>query len=96
MLKARAFAEAERLAASAINGAMKDPRLALAVIKEADPAPQAEISVSTDLSVEDVQGMSYSQLLAVAEKLGIDPSPPDPQPAPLEVTPESGSTAPDS
>jgi len=85
VLKARAFAEAERLAATAINGAFDDPRLALAIIKEADPAPQAEISVSAPLSVEDVNGMSMSQLFAVAERLGIE-TPPLPE--------SSGSTTP--
>ena len=71
-LKARVFAERERLAAVAVNGALDDPRLALRLIEVADPAPVAELSVSANLSVEDVESMSMSQLYAVAEKLGIE------------------------
>jgi len=50
---------------------------ALRLISEADPPVQASVEVSGDLSADAVNQMSYSQLLAVAENLGIDLTRPD-------------------
>lgn len=62
------MADAERLAAAAIDGAMKDGRLALQVIKEVDPSPQASISVSMPTSVEEVASLGLEELRALSEQ----------------------------
>ena len=57
----------------AVEGGLDDPRLALALIREVDPAPQAELSVTGPISAEDVSKLGTSDLYALAAKLGIEP-----------------------
>jgi hypothetical protein len=69
---------AERLASSTIGAAL-DPelpperraRLALDIIEAVDPAPRAELRLSTDLSPEAVDNLSWGELQAVAESHGL-------------------------
>jgi hypothetical protein len=74
-LKARAFADAERIAARAVNGALDDPRLALALIREVDPPAQVEVSLAMPQTMEEVERLSPMDLLALAAQLGMQPSP---------------------
>ena len=78
VLKAKAFAARERLADAAVQGALKDPRLALAVIREVDPPIEATVSVAMPATPEDVKGMSLRDLLALAKEHGIEPTQPLP------------------
>jgi hypothetical protein len=73
VLRARAMADSERLAAAAIDGALKNGALALKVIREVDPAPQASVSVSVPRTPEDVNALGLEELRAL---LGVDPSRP--------------------
>jgi hypothetical protein len=73
VLRARAMADSERLAAAAIDGALKNGALALKVIREVDPAPQASVSVSIPRTPEDVNALGLEELRAL---LGVDPSRP--------------------
>jgi hypothetical protein len=61
---------------AALDGAMKDWRLALQVIREVDPAPQATLSVSMPRSVEEVEKLGLAELRALAEHYGIERSEP--------------------
>jgi hypothetical protein len=55
---------------AALDGAMKDGRLALQVIREVDPAPQASLSVSMPTSVEEVEQLGLKELRALAQQHG--------------------------
>jgi hypothetical protein len=50
----------------------KAANLALRMIQQADPPTEATVEIKTELTNEDIQKMSYSELLATAERLGID------------------------
>jgi hypothetical protein len=50
--------------------------LALRVIDAVDPVSSSTLEVSADLSPEDIEKLSWSEALALAERLGIDVSSP--------------------
>jgi hypothetical protein len=54
----------------------KAANLAIKLISEADPPEQATLEISADLRPEDIEKLSWSEALALAERLGIDVSPP--------------------
>jgi hypothetical protein len=57
---------------------VKAAQLALGIIREADPPNQAVLEVGANLTVDAVQGMSFSELMRVAEAHGIEvPSAPE-------------------
>jgi hypothetical protein len=81
VLRARATVEAERLADRAVNGALSDKvddatgaKLAMALIDQVDPPVEASVEVKFPQSAEDVDKLSYRELLALADELGIRPS----------------------
>jgi len=43
----------------------------LDIVEAVDPAPKTELRLSTDLSPEAVENLSYAELLAVAEQHGL-------------------------
>jgi hypothetical protein len=49
----------------------------LKLIEQADPPSQTSLEISGPLSSEAIEGMPLSQLLVVAERLGIDLSRPE-------------------
>ena len=65
-----AFAERERVARAALDGALADPKLALRLIEVVDPPVQAELSVSIPTSVEEVGQLGLKELRALAEQYG--------------------------
>jgi hypothetical protein len=67
VLKAKAFAQRERLAEAALDGALKDGRLALRVIEAVDPPVEASVSVAVPDNEEAIRRLSWSELLALAE-----------------------------
>jgi hypothetical protein len=81
VLKAAVFAEAERVAAAALAGIDADSvtarsKAALALLDAVDPQPKAaELTISEDLDAEGIASMGLAQLRALAQQVGIDPSP---------------------
>jgi hypothetical protein len=57
--------------------------IAMRLIEQADPPSQTTLEVSGPLSTEAIEGMSLSQLLVVAERMGIDLT--RPETTPLEA-----------
>lgn len=90
ILRARANADAERLADAAVRDGLKNGALALKVIREVDPAPEVTVRAELPTSVEELEGLSLSQLMALAERHGINPSrpplPPASEPLPAAET----------
>lgn len=77
VLKAKAFAERERLAGRVVSAALADPKLALKLIDAVDPPVQATVSVGIPTDPAQIEGMKLSQLFALAGQLGIEvPAPP--------------------
>jgi hypothetical protein len=80
-LKAKANAEAERLAAAAFDAAMKDGSLALKLIREVDPPVAVELSARGELTPEIIKSLSSSELRALAgmvaehQSAGLESSP---------------------
>jgi hypothetical protein len=56
--------------------------IAIRLVETADPPSQAVLEVSADLTPEDVERLSYSELIRVAQAWGIGPS--DPSEAPVD------------
>jgi hypothetical protein len=78
VLREHVAREAEPLVRRAVGAALspmvaedKAAKLALDLIREADPPTQATVEISGDLAREQVNELSLSQLLAVAEANGI-------------------------
>jgi hypothetical protein len=85
VLKAAVFADAERVAAAALSGIdAENPatrsKAALALLDAVDPQPKAELVITEDLDAEGIAGMGLAQLRALAERVGLDPSPSSPLP----------------
>jgi hypothetical protein len=57
---------------AAVDGALKNGALALKVIREIDPAPQASVSVTIPRTPEEVDALSLQKLRAL---LGVDVQP---------------------
>ena len=82
VLKAAVFAEAERVASAALAGLEAEnptarSKAALALLDAVDPLPKAaELVITDDLDAEGVAQLGTADLLALAERMGIDPSPP--------------------
>jgi hypothetical protein len=76
------YADAERVAAAALAGLEADDpsrrsKAALALLDAVDPLPKAaELVISEDIDTEGVCRLGTADLLALAERMGIDPSPP--------------------
>jgi hypothetical protein len=62
-------------------------KLSLAIIREVDPPPQTTLEIGANLTVEDVNGMGFSELMAVAKQHGIEL--PSELSTPPELTPPS-------
>jgi hypothetical protein len=80
VLRAHVHRNAERLAGRALGAALspatddaKAAGIAIRLIETADPPSQATLEISADLTPEDVDKLSYSELLRVAEAWGITP-----------------------
>jgi hypothetical protein len=90
-----AYVEREAIARRVV-GAITDPdvpsaqaaRLALDLIDQVEPPVQATLSTPLDLDPEGVASLSVSQLLSVAQGMGLDPSPALPM-GELEASSES-------
>jgi hypothetical protein len=99
-LQAMAMVESKRLARTAIDAAL-DPSadpiraggLALRVIEAVDPRSETTLELRTDLSPEDVDRLSYSELIRVAEAWNIGA--PDPSEAPPAGLPRPATTPPE-
>jgi hypothetical protein len=70
-----------RAVGAALNPETEDAKaagIAIRLIEQADPPSQATVEVSGPVSVEDIKGWSFSQLIAYADAHGIDYTrPPD-------------------
>jgi hypothetical protein len=82
-LKAATLIHAERIAGRAVSAVLDesaDPikagSLALRLIETVDPPSQAVLELDASLRPEDVQKLSYSELIRVAEAFGITASDP--------------------
>jgi len=80
VLRAAVFAEAERVAAAALAGLEAEnltarSKAALALLDAVDPPVSAELSVDLPSDPSGVSSMGLEQLRALAERVGIDPSP---------------------
>jgi hypothetical protein len=53
--------------------------IALSIIREAEPRDSATLEIAGELTRESIDQMSFSELLRLAESLGIDPSATPPQ-----------------
>jgi hypothetical protein len=79
VLRAHVDRNAERLVGTAVNAAL-DPKsdplkaanLAIRLISEADPPAQATMEVRAELTPEDVEKLSWSEALALAQQLGLE------------------------
>ena len=81
MLRARVWAARERVASAALAGLDSESpsarsRSALALLDAVEPQPKAALSLPLPSNPEGVEGMGLAELRAVAERLGLDPSPP--------------------
>ena len=82
LLKAAVFVERERVVSAALAGLDAErPEVAAAhalkLLDAVDPLPKAaELSITADLDAEGVAQLGTADLLALAERMGIDPSPP--------------------
>jgi hypothetical protein len=100
VLRAHVHREAARLASTAVSAALDpsvDPlragSLAIKLIETADPPAQASLELTTDLTPEQVDRLSYSELLRVAEAWNLDTS--DPSEAPAAGLPGPATTPPE-
>lgn len=75
LLKAKVYAQRERIVDTAIEGALKDGRLAMRVIDAVDPPIQATFTGDVELSEESVARMPLSELMTLASSLGIQTPP---------------------
>jgi hypothetical protein len=78
VLRARVDRNAERLVGTALNGALssevpaeKAARLALELIREADPPVQASVEIEK-LTSEDIQKLSLNEAMAIARQIGLE------------------------
>jgi len=84
LLKARAFVEQERVVDAAFAG-LDDPSpskrasSALALLNAVEPQPKAALQVDVPTDPDGVSALGLSQLRALAEQVGLDPSPPQGQ-----------------
>jgi hypothetical protein len=89
LLRARVFAERERVVAAAVDGAKRDGALALKLINAVDPPLEASVSVAFPTSAEQVEQLSLSELRALAEQYGISRERAEHQPIGLELNAQS-------
>lgn len=82
VLRAHAYVEAERIAARVVDAVLDEnvapavaARLGLDLIDTVDPQATMTASVTAPSTPEGVAELSLSQLLAVGQSMGIDPSP---------------------
>jgi hypothetical protein len=85
-LTAAAIVHGERLAGRAVSAALnpetddaKAAGIALSIIREAEPRDSATLEIAGEVTPESIDQMSFSELLRLAESLGIDPSATPPQ-----------------
>jgi hypothetical protein len=84
LLKAATFAERERIVGAALAG-LDDPSpsrrtsAALALLNAVEPQPKAALQVDIPTDPDGVSALGLSQLRALAEQVGLDPSPPQAQ-----------------
>jgi hypothetical protein len=79
VLRAHVDRQAERIVARALNGALssevpdeKAAKLALELIREADPVVKATVEFSENVTPAEVDAMSYRELLAIARQEGLE------------------------
>jgi len=85
VLRAKAIAGSERLAAAAYDAALDNGALALKLIREVDPPLEATVSVSLPTSEDEIDKLTLREL-ELLEARGLIG---DPQPAPLALDPQS-------
>ena len=78
------FAERERVADAALAG-LDDPSpsrraaAALALLNAVEPQPKAALDIDIPTDPDGVSTLGLAELRALAERVGLDPSPPQPQ-----------------
>jgi hypothetical protein len=81
----RAFTKDGRAVGAALNpdaDPLKAGSLAVKLIETADPPNQAVLELSAELTPEGVENLSYSDLIRLADSLGLTPPEPSELPAP--------------